>query len=540
MESTSGPADSARGGRFPRRELLGRAAALGVGLGTSGALLALGDAPAVAVPAATPRPGGRSIWAAESDPVSLNPITNSLFASVQGFEHCYESLTAYDAKMNIVPALAQSWETPNETTYIFHLRRGVRWHDGTEFTADDVAYTFGIVLDPKGPAVYRSNFDQVDKVQVVDKHTVKLLTKAPFPPLLGAFAILRSSAIVQKGALDKYNMETQIVGTGPYRLAEYVPKSYLRLVRNRDYWGKPLPYLDEVLFKIMTEEDARVAGLRARSIDYAFLTPLGEQRLRSERGLTILKGPRIFLYVFQINMLRKPWSDVRVRRALNLAVDRREMIAKALNGAGTVSGPIATGFGHWFVPPAELERKWYVHDPEEAKRLLKGAGVPEGQPLDLLVTPFGGSGFYTAAAVVFKEQMQKVGIDVKIRQVEPGVFDKEISPPTFNYDIQINAFTPRHDPDGFLWNRFYSKNAYADGYSNPKVDDLLLRARTTVNPAQRKALYDEVQRLLLADVPMLWIAVDQVIEGLQDYVQGYQQSPFTRRDWGLKHAWLQK
>ncbi len=541
--------DDALFGRLSRRALLRRAAALGLSLAAIERLLgpyapSVLGAPAAApaaTPAGRPKPGGATVWAAESDPVSMNPITNSNFSSTQGFEHSYESLTGYDSRMRVLPALAERWETPDDNTYIFHLRRGVKWHDGTDFMADDVKYTFDYVLDPKGPAIWRQNFDQVDRVEVIDRNTVRFLTRTPFPPLLGAMAILRSSAIVQRGAAEKQNLTTQIVGTGPYKLVEYVPKSHVELVKNPDYWGKPLPYIDRVTFKILEEEDARVAGLRSRSLDYAFLTPEGEQRLRNQRNLVVTKTPRIFLFVFVFNMQRKPWNDVRVRQAVNLAIDRQEIIEKALSGSGTISGPIATGFGNWFISTDELKRRWYRQDLDKAKRLLKEAGVPDGQEMDLLITPFGGTNFYTGGAVVLKDQLQKVNINVKIRQVEVGVFIREASPAgNFNYDMQANAFTARHDPDGFLWARFYSKNPFAAGYNNAKVDDLLLRARTTVDPAQRKFSYDEAQRRLLDDSPMLWIAVDNIIEGVQNYVKGYTQSPFTRRDWGLKNAWLDK
>ncbi|MEP7199464.1 MAG: ABC transporter substrate-binding protein, partial [Chloroflexota bacterium] len=251
------------GGRISRREFFKRAAAFGLSLSAVNVLLAAcapaaTTAPGAQQPAATtapsgPKPGGVSTWAAETDPVALNPITNSNFSSTQGFEHCYESLTAFDSKLNIVPALAESWTTPDDKTYIFKLRQGVKFHDGSDFTADDVKYTFDIVLDPKGPAIWRGNFDQVDKVEVMDKNTVKFTTKAPFPPLLGAFAILRSSAILKKGAMETTKLETTINGTGPYKLVEYVPKSHVKLARNADYWGKPLPYLSEVTFKVLED-----------------------------------------------------------------------------------------------------------------------------------------------------------------------------------------------------------------------------------------------------------------------------------------------
>src|SRR5581483_10695706 len=306
-----------------------------------------------------PKAGGASVWAAETDPVALNPITNSNFSSTQGFEHSYESLTAFDARLNIVPALAERWDTPDPTTYVFHLRRGVRFHDGSEFTADDVKYTFDIVLNPKGPAVWRGNFDQVDRVDVVDRHTVRFTTRSPFPPLLGALAILRSSAIIPKGAMEKLKLETQVVGTGPYRLVEYVPKSHLKLRKNPDYWGRPLPYLDEVTFRILEEEYARVAGLRGGSL----------------------------LYAFVINRQRKPWTDPRARQALSLATDRSEIVEKVFSGGAAVAGPIPFGFGDWYLSAEELAR-WYKPDPARARALLREAGVPEGHSIDLLVTPF--------------------------------------------------------------------------------------------------------------------------------------------------------
>lgn len=542
--------DDLRQGHISRRELFRRAAALGLGLPAVAGLLAACAAPVsapaaeqAAAPAAEsgPKAGGSSVWAAESDPVSMNPITNSNFASTQGFEHCYESLTAYDSQLNIVPALAESWEQPDDLTHIFHLRQGVKWHDGSDFTAADVKYTFDIVLDPDGPAIWRNNFDQVDSVEIIDDHTVQFTTKAPFPPLLGAFAILRSSAIIKQGAMEAMNLDSEIIGTGPYKLVQYVPQDVIELEKFADYWGAPLPYIDNVSFKILIDEDTRVAALRAGSVDYAFLTALGEERLKDDPTIQLLKGPRTFLYVFIFNMLREPWSDVRVRQAISLATNRQEMIDKALSGAGSISGPIPTGFGDWYIPTDELAAKWYTNDIDQAKALLQEAGVSEGQPLDLLVTDFGGSGFYTGAAVVFKEQMAQIGIDVQIRQVEQGVFIQEASPDgNWNYDINVNAFSPRHDPDGFVWARFYSENTYAVGYKNERLDELLPEARSTLDVAKRHELYNEIQQILLDEAPMIWVAVDNIVEGIQPYLKGYEQSPFTRRSWSLQHSWLDK
>ena len=504
-----------------------------------GASPAATSAATTAAPAGgQPKPGGTTVWAAESDPVSLNPLTNSAFQSTQGFEHSYESLTGYDSKLNIVPALAERWETPDDTTYIFHLRQGVKWHDGTDFTAEDVKYTFDIVIDPKGPAGWRANFDAVSAIDIVDKYTVKFTTKTPFPPLLGAFAILRSSAIIQKGAMERKKLDTEVVGTGPYKLVEYVPKSHIRLVKHKDYWDKSLPYIDEVTFKILEDEDARIAGLRGGSLDYALLSPEGQQRLQNEKSIVITSNPRIYNYIISFNPRRKPWFDPKVRQAVNLAIDRQEISDKVFSGGLTPGGPIPPGFGNWPIPNEELTSKWYKQDVEQAKQLLKEAGVQQGQELDFVVTAF--NQYFPSLAVVVADQLKKIGINVKIRQLETGVFIKETSAEGgFNFDMQPNAFTPRHDPDGFVY-RFHSSQETALGYKNERLDDLLIKGRTTIDPAKRKEYYDEVQRILLTDLPLVWLGVDNVIEGVRTTVKGYTQSPFTRRDWGLKHAWLEK
>lgn len=541
-------------GRLSRRELFKRAAALGLSVATANWLAAC--APAAQAPAATsapaaqqqpaatavpagPKPGGVSTWAAETDPVALNPITNSNFSSTQGFEHCYESLTAFNSKLEVVPALAESWQTPDNTTYIFKLRQGVKFHDGSEFSADDVKYTFDIVLDPKGPAIWRGNFDQVDKVEVMDKQTVKFTTKTPFPPLLGAFAILRSSAILKKGAMESTKLETQVNGTGPYKLVEYVPKSHVKLARNADYWGKPLPYMNEVTLKVMEEEEARIAGLRSKTIDYAFLTADGATRLKDEKALSINRGPRAYLYAFVVNTNRKPWNDKRVRQAVSLGTNRQEIIDKVFSGQATMSGPVAFGFGDWYLTDADLKAKWYKADLDKAKALLKEAGVPQGQELDLMMTAFNQN--FAGLAVVFKDQMAKIGINVKIRTVEQGVFIKEGSADGgFNYDMNGNAYTARHDPDGYVYAGLYSKHPTANGFSNPQFDDLVIKARTTINRDERKAMYKQIQEILLDEAPRIWLCNDAVIEGTQTYLKGYTQSFYTYRSWGLKNAWLDK
>ena len=309
--------------------------------------------------AAGQKVGGSTVWAHEIQVTSLNPITSPEGSTNAFCEQAYDGLTAFDANLNIVPALAQSWETPDPTTYVFHLRKGVKWHDGKEFTAEDVKYTFDHILEPKNAVYWRANFDQVSKVEIVNRDTVKFTTKTPFPPLFGALAIRKNSAIVQKGAIEKPSTNTTMVGTGPFRQVEYVPGSHMKLARFKEYWGAPKPYIEELTYKLLLDEDARVAALRSGAVDYARVSVEGRQRLRDVSDLHFTTTPGMRIIALKFNMNRKPWDDVRIRQAINLAIDRQEIIEKALSGAGSPSGPLPPVYGQWSVPMEELNAKWY-------------------------------------------------------------------------------------------------------------------------------------------------------------------------------------
>src|SRR5438445_798790 len=270
MDATHG-SDSRR--RISRRGLLSGGLALGGGLagvrllGGGGRILTAG-----AATAAQPKQGGQLVAAQEVDPVSLDPHTNSNFSALQGYEHIYESLTGYDEKTNIVPALAERWELQNGgKTYVFHLRPNVKFHNGQTMTADDVHDSIDLVLDRRTAAHWRSWFDLVQEVRIIDPLTVQMNLKDPYPGLLGSFAGMRASGIMPKGLAERENLKIKGIGTGPFKLVEFVPQDHITYARHADYWDTPLPYLDGIIFKILTEEYARLAALHAGPIQYAHL-----------------------------------------------------------------------------------------------------------------------------------------------------------------------------------------------------------------------------------------------------------------------------
>jgi len=525
--------------RFDRRTFLRGGLALGGTL--AGLDLAdLSRAAALAAAAGPPKRGGTLVAAQEVDPVSLDPHTNSNFSALQGYEHIYESLTGYDEKTNVVPALAEKWEISNGgKTYTFHLRPNVKFHNGQTMTADDVKYSVERVLDPKTASPWRDWLILIKEIKIIDPMTVQMNLEGPSPDLLGAFAALRASAIIPKGLADRENLKIKAVGTGPFKLAEYVPQDHITYARNADYWDKSLPYLDGMTFKILTEENTRLAALRAGQIQYATLTAQGVAQLENASGISVMKAPNAWVALHYINVSKKPLDDARVRRAMRMAVDTNEVIQKAVYGAAVPSGPIPTGYGDWSLDPKTLP--YAKADIEGAKKLLAEAGYPNGFRLEIKCSPQYPE--FVASTLVVQQSLRRLNIDAQVVQMEWGSFvaahNQEIrTGGKEGGEIFASANTFRPGPDGYIYPYFFSKGSINDGgYDNPRLDPLMAQARSITNHDQRRSLYVEIQRALLAESPNWWWYAKFNIEALSSKLQGYRQS-FTGRRLFLKKTWI--
>jgi peptide/nickel transport system substrate-binding protein len=524
-----------------RHHGIGRRKFLGGGLALGSGLAGLDLSRARFVSAQTPKRGGTLVAAAEIDPVGLDPHNSSNFSSAQAYDHVYESLTAYDEKTNIVPSLATSWEITNSgKTYTFKLRPNVKFHNGQTMTADDVKYSIDRVLDPKTASPWLSWLNAIKEIKVVDPLTVQMNLDAPYP-LLGSFAGIRASGIIPKGLAEQENLKIKAIGTGPFKLVEYVPQDRLVYARNPDYWDKSIPYLDGMVFKVLTEENARIAALRAGQIQYAFLNAPGAAQLEGAPGMSIMRSPYAWVVLHYINVRNKPLSDARVRRAMRMAVDTNEVIQKAAFGAGVPSGPVPTGYGDWYLDPKTLP--YLKPDVEGAKKLLAEAGYPSGFKVEIKCSPQYPE--FVATTLVIQESLKKLNIDVTATQMEWGAFVADNAKSNNSCgreggDIYASANTFRPDPDGFLYPYFHSKgNINKGGCDTPdtKLDALLLEARQSSNHAERRRLYEEAQRIVLRDCQNWWWYAKHNIEAVSNKLQGYSQS-FTGRRLFLKKAWL--
>jgi len=489
----------------------------------------------------TPRRGGVLIAAQEIDPVSLDPHTNSNFSALQGYEHVYESLTGFDEQTNVIPALAEKWEITNGgKTYTFHLRPNVRFHNGQTMTADDVKYSVDRVLDPKTASPYASWISPVKEVRIVDPLTVQMNLDAPSPNLLAAFAALRASGIMPKGYAERENLKVRAIGTGPFKLVEYVPQDHITYARHTDYWDKPLPYLDGMTFKTLTEETVRLAALRAGQVQYAALSAQGVAQLLGAPGIVVMKAPNAWVMSHHINATRKPLDDARVRRALRMAVDTNEVIQKAVYGAGVPSGPVPTGYGDWALDPKTLP--YLKPDLDGAKKLLAEAGYPNGGfTVEIECSPEYPE--FVASSLVVQDALRKLNVTAQVQQMEWGAYvrsrDREVvTQGREGGQVFASGYTFRPGPDGYLDYYFSVRGAYNDGtYYSAKLESLMAQARSISNHDQRRSLYVEIQRIVLEDAPNWWWYTKYNIEALPSKVQGYRQS-FTARRIFLKKTWI--
>jgi peptide/nickel transport system substrate-binding protein len=483
------------------------------------------------------RTGGTFISAKTTEAPSLDPILEQALSRHRIDPLFYNRLAEWGADGKLEPGLAESWTTsPDGKTWTFKLRQGVKFHNGREFVADDVKYTYERVLDPKIGSGGRGYLSAIDQIEVVDKHTLRLHTKQPSASLLAGMAGGWSSIVPREVIEQRGDLRRTAVGTGPFVLQEWVPQSYLKARRNPDYWDKGKPYVDAVEIKVIPDEANIIAQLRTGNVHHALLEDNKNYLLvKDDKRLTAARSPRLGFDMVNINHGRKPFQDVRVRQALSLAVDRQEVLQAAASGLGSVTGPLTPAMRPWALP-IESFKEWYTPNPERAKKLLADAGFPNGFKTTLKVIPT----FPTmvAGAQVIAAQLKKVGVDVQIIQEEYGVWIKAIIKPSFDFDLTMNITNGDADPDSLLYRRFHSVEKQWNNDGDPEIDVLLDQGRLTVDPAKRKEVYDKVQRLMVEKAIQIWTFAPDMIDISQNYVH-YEQH-FTTNYYGFRTVWLER
>jgi peptide/nickel transport system substrate-binding protein len=510
-----------------------------------------GAAPAGTTSAATPSPaassaaaslpgkrGGKIVWALDLAPTVLIPYGLISFDIVQGHEFIYDSLLEWDKDLNVKPALAESFEATNDRTYIFHLRKGVKFHDGQEMTAEDVKYSMDTQVNPPLPG--QKGFGLViASADIIDKYTVKITMPSANPTVPG-FMARGNAPIIPKGVFDRLNLSNQAIGTGPYKLAEFVPNDRVVLTRNPDFWKPGLPYIDEITLKGFPDEQSRIAALRAGAIDGGNFTTDTVQSNKNDKSFVLQKGltSNPHLIHFTIKGDGKPWNDVRVRQAINKVVNRQDLIDKIYNGDAEVTGVVASGFGDWPLSKDDLLNKYYRQDLAGAKKLMADAGFAQGFPVTLQTHATQQD--LRQAAEIIAEQVKVLGINASIKPVEGGQYVKVFG--DGSYEWASNGRGVREDVSQYLNDYYPGLGLYDAQFKGGWKSDELIKmfddGFATADPAKRKPIYQRMQQIIAEEVPNLYTVNPFKFQLVRNRVKNMYVS-YTNMNPGLREAWVE-
>lgn len=510
----------------------------------SGSLLAACAQPGPSQPAATtaastggaPKPGGELVFATPEPTASIEPHLEGLDARTQRTVLIYENLTWVDFDMKPQPQLAERWESPNETTFIFYLRKGVKFHNGKELDAEDVKYSYERVMDPKSGSGGRGDLVLIDKIEVVDKYTVKITLKSPFATILAALGG-RYNAVIPKDFVKKGDeLRMAGCGTGPYMVESFDPNDKLVLTKFPDYWDKGKPLLDRIVIQLMPDESSIVAGLRTGTIGLARLLDAKNYALvKDDKRLNVTLNPALRWNVLDLVGSPEPFDKKEFRQAVQLGIDREGCLQTVGRGLGERLGMLPPALTPYALPVSELPLQ--NRDVAKAKELLGKAGVQAGTSMK--IRTIAGNSLHNDTAQFITANLRDIGIEVKIEAVDSGVWINDwiagTTPPVMN---GWGGFT---DPDLAFYRHFHSKPDGADfrRYNNKEVDKLLDQGRTTLDPAKRKPIYDQVQKMIAEDAISIPLYAPQMIVAGNTWVKGFK-SHATGFLFGLKETWIEK
>lgn len=492
-----------------------------------------------------PATGDTYVEASLGDPSRLNPLlaSDSASGSVNGY--LFNGLVKYDQNLKLVGDLAGSWEIhQNGLEIVFRLRTNVLWHDGVPFTADDVVFTYERLIDPKVLTPYGSDFALVKSVTAVDPHTVRVVYQEPFAPALESWGMgLIPKHVFEKGDFNSNPANRAPIGTGPYKLQELKTDEKAVLVANPDYF-EGRPNIDRVVIRVIPDGSVQFLELRSQSIDSMGLSP--DQYIAYDTFFQNYQKFRYpsFSYTFLgFNLKKDIFKDLRVRQALAMALDKREIIDGVLLGYGqSASGPFPPS--SWAFDPAVPELPF---DPGRAKALLAEAGWRDtdgdgvldrkGKPFSFTVFTNQGNKMRELTALILQAHLARVGIKVDVRVLEWSSFIHDFVDKG-NFDTILLGWNLGRDPDQYLiWHSSQKGEGRYNfvGYSNSVADQLWEEGRRTFDQAKRQVLYRRLHRILAQDLPYIFLyypeSLPTVHKRFQDVIAAPAGLGWNFREW---------
>lgn len=508
-----------------------------------GLLLAFGVGVTPPSEAASDRPkrGGALTLAIAKDLVLMNPLvaTRSTEQSIR--ELMFEPLVGIDLQGNMHPNLAERWEFSRDgKTYTFYLRRGVKFHDGREMSAEDVKFAMDYTMNPKNGAYGLAKLSLVDRVTASDKYTVAVQLKNASLAFLTSLTTIQAFSVIPKGSV-KEGVDRPgdfPPGTGPFRFVEWKPKQRIVLERHNDYWGHKA-LLDRVILRPISEDTVRITALRTGDIDMAERTPYEwvKQIVDGKlKGIGLVKAPDAGFRRLVFNTVGAPFNNKRLRQAVAHAIDKKEILDAAYFGFGE---PVDQKYpqGHtWYLTGLPSRR----HDLERARALLKEAGY-RGESIPIMTN----QGVDEAEAATLQAQLKKIGMNITLDLVDHGTYTTR----TRRGDFALKFSGGNFDPDPSLTYDLVCppdpkrRTANASAYCDKELDRLLARAETEIDPERRRELVKQIVTKVLEEAPEVYIGFVPRFFTHRDTVRGFTTNAEGGFFWwggGLNHTWQER
>jgi peptide/nickel transport system substrate-binding protein len=472
-----------------------------------------------------------------SNPSRINPILSTDSASSEISQWIFNGLFKYDKDGNIVCDLAKDYDFKTPTKLIVNIKQNVKWHDGNLFTADDVVFTYDTINSPKVFTPTKSSFEIVKSVKKIDKFTIEINYKKPYFKALEIWLVglLPKHLLQNEKDLMTSSFNKKPIGTGAYKLKSLSNSSDIILYANDEYFEKP-PKIDKILYKFIPDTTTAFYTLKQKQLDVGGLTPIQIDRQiddKFKKDFLVFETPSFGYTYMGFNLKNKKFHDIKVRKALSLAINRQEIVDILFFGHGKVcTGPFLPNtfaFNENIKSPTQNIKK--------AKQLLKSAGYDENNPFEFQVVTNANNSIRVNAAQILQYQLAKIGVNMKIRVMEWQAFLNTVVHPR-NFDAIILGWGLSLMPDAKpLWHSKSDKKGGFNlvGYSNKKVDRLIEKGESTIDKKELSKIYKQIFTHISDDLPYLFLYIPNSITAVNSKIQNVSKAltgiMHNQKDW---------
>ncbi|MCC3372599.1 glutathione ABC transporter substrate-binding protein [Cohnella sp. REN36] len=497
--------------------------------GSEGGSASPGASSGATASAGTGSKNGKGITIAiNTNIITLDPHNASDTHSISAARTMYEGLLGFDENMNLVPVLATDYKISDDgLTYTFTLRENVKFQDGTDFNAEAVKANIARIQDEKNNLRLRKSFAKVAKVEAPDAKTVVFTLSEPYNAFLNKVAMagmISPKALSESGA----DIAKKPVGTGPFKLKDWTQGDSLVVEKNSDYWQQGFPKVDGITFRSVPENGSRIAMLKTGEADFIYPLPTEQvSEVDGKDGIVVNKTDSTIVRYVTLNTMKKPFDDLKVRQAINYAINKEAYIKVVKSGLGVKLDSTMSSKTQYY-----SQQTGYDYDVEKAKQLLADAGYPNGFEAEI----WGENDSETIKGMQFiQQQLALVGIKLDVKSMEGGTLSDQINSAKTPQEAKIQmwyvSWSPSSgDADGATRGLFSSEMFPPAGsntayYKNENVDKWIAEANKATDPEKAKAIYADIQKTIWNDAPWAFMGVDQIISGSRTSLSGVKVFP---------------